>query len=366
MRPVIKPALRVLWRDTTTLQLGVDPRHSVVLEGLTPQAESLLALLDGTRDWAGVVRTAGALGIPAPDAESVLDLLSRADALDDAAVPPPPISRRERDRLAPELAELSLVAEPGGSRRVMALRGRATVLVVGCGRLGSSAAALLAASGVGRLLLRDEESGEDSDAIPGSAHAGTGRPRAISAAEHVRASGAATVDAAVRQPSAEDCADADVVLVAAERHAIAQPDVAALLRAEAVPWLLTGIRETCGVVGPLTLPGRSACPRCLDLARAERDAAWPLLAAQLATAGRFRSAGGAALTAVVAGLAAAQTLAHLTGPMPSVCVDATLEIRVPEWTLRRRGWAPHPRCGCVPTTGADPWCSAGEDSLPAS
>ncbi len=366
MRPVLKSALRPLWRDATTLQLGVDPRSSVVLEGLTPQAESLLSLLDGTRDWAGVAHTAAALGISGADVDAFLGLLARAGALDDASITPPPLSRAEQRRLSPELAELSLVGEPGCSSLVMGRRGRATVVVAGCGRLGTAAAALLAAAGVGRLLLRDEDTADESDAVPGASTAGCGRPRVVGAAAHVMATGEAQVDAAVRQVSSEDCLDADVVLVAADRHAVVEPEMAALLRAERVPWLLAGVRETCGVIGPLTLPGRSACPRCLDLARAERDPAWPLLAAQLATAGRSRDSGGATLTAVVAALAAAQVLAYLAGPMPPLCVDATLEVRVPEWSLRRRGWAPHPLCGCVPAVGAVSRASAGAEPRPAS
>ena len=34
MRPQLNPALRQLWRDEHTLQLGVDPAHAAVLAGL--------------------------------------------------------------------------------------------------------------------------------------------------------------------------------------------------------------------------------------------------------------------------------------------------------------------------------------------
>ena len=57
---------------------------------------------------------------------------------------------------------------------------------------------------------------------------------------------------------------------------------AALVR-RMVPHLTASASEAIGVVGPLVLPGRSACLRCLDLARAERDPAWPLILAQLAS-----------------------------------------------------------------------------------
>jgi hypothetical protein len=34
MRPLLNPALRAVWRDETTLQLGVDAEHAIVLAGL--------------------------------------------------------------------------------------------------------------------------------------------------------------------------------------------------------------------------------------------------------------------------------------------------------------------------------------------
>jgi hypothetical protein len=53
------------------------------------------------------------------------------------------------------------------------------------------------------------------------------------------------------------------------------------------------------------------------------------------------------LATAVAALAAGQALAHLGGPAPPACVDGTLELRLPEWSLRRRSWAMHPACGCA-------------------
>src|SRR5256885_15753604 len=111
VRPVLKPALRRLWRDETTLQLGVDPTRAVVLADVGPTETRLLAALDGTLDRAGVRRAADALGVPVAAADRLLDLLAAADVLDDAgaATALAGLHARERERLAPELATLSLL-----------------------------------------------------------------------------------------------------------------------------------------------------------------------------------------------------------------------------------------------------------------
>jgi hypothetical protein len=88
---------------------------------------------------------------------------------------------------------------------------------------------------------------------------------------------------------------------------------------------------------------------CLDLARAERDPAWPLILAQLAgQAGADPLACDTVLATMVAAQAAAQALAFLDlGAAAAVAVtNGTLELVLPDWQWRRRTWHPHPRCGC--------------------
>ena len=127
------------------------------------------------------------------------------------------------------------------------------------------------------------------------------------------------------------------------------PDPARVSRllAEATPHLLVRLRDGTGVVGPLVLPGRSACLGCLELHRCARDPGWPTVAAQLVDRpGRAESA----CTAATAAFATAQALAALDGgapgcPVPAV-LDATLELDPAAATLIRRQWGAHPDCGC--------------------
>ncbi len=55
MRPQLKAGLLPLWRDTDTVQLGIDPRRAAALTGLGTAA-AVLSLLDGSRDADELVR----------------------------------------------------------------------------------------------------------------------------------------------------------------------------------------------------------------------------------------------------------------------------------------------------------------------
>ena len=85
MRPQLNPALRQLWRDERTLQLGVDPAHAAVLAGLDDASARLLARMDGTRTAAQLVGTAGALGSDAATATALIDDLVRDGLVVDAS-----------------------------------------------------------------------------------------------------------------------------------------------------------------------------------------------------------------------------------------------------------------------------------------
>jgi bacteriocin biosynthesis cyclodehydratase domain-containing protein len=128
-------------------------------------------------------------------------------------------------------------------------------------------------------------------------------------------------------------------------------EVPASLMLERIPHLAVRASEAIGVVGPLVEPGRSACLRCIDLAKTERDPAWPLILAQLAAAQRQPQAQPQAcdtvLAATVAAAAAGRALACIDRAAPDPAVtNATLEFVLPDWEWRRRSWQPHPACTC--------------------
>lgn len=349
MRPVLKPALRRLWRGDAVIQLGTDPELGIVLHGVDASAARVLDLLDGTRETEQLVACATEAGAEESEVRAFLDVLSRLHAIDDAAARPRGLTPPERARLDPDLATLTLLTtKPGGGATSLDRRRAATVLLVGAGRVGSLVAALLGAAGVGHLSIRDEHLATAGDAVPGGLlPADDGQPRAVAAMEAARRAGAASVDGALRPPDDDDCEAADLAVVVADGWLSPPVELLDLFDRARVPYLLAGVRETYAVVGPLVLPGRTSCVRCHDLHRADRDPCWPVLAAQLAAEDGVRDgACDVTLAAGVAALTAGQVLAHLIGPGLTRAVDATLELRLPEWTVRRRTWEPHEDCPC--------------------
>ena len=351
MRPALKPGLATVWRNRDTVQIGIDPRRAIALTGMRG-AEDLLRLLDGSRDRHQVLAAAGDLGMDAGTADRVLTLLAAAGALDDfpagghGALP-----AGTRSRLAPELATTSLAhRDADGGARTLARRQAARVRVHGASRASLWIAGLLSAAGVGLVL-------STGPAVPGPAPPRSPDPQRATPPPADPAPGdsargdrepvppADRPAATARGPRSRPRRRPDLVILADSPRR----ELPAALVSHVVPHLAASASEAIGVVGPLVLPGRSACLRCLDLARAERDPAWPLILAQLASrASADPLACDTVLATMVAAQAAAQALAFLDQGAEAAAgvTNGTLELVLPDWQWRRRTWHPHPRCGC--------------------
>src|ERR1022692_4568614 len=319
VRPALKPGLLPVWRDRDTLQIGIDPRRAVALTGMAGAAW-MISLLDGSRDRAQVIAAAGDRGMPPQLADRVLTLLAAGGALDDfPAGTYRVLPRQLRALLAPELAAAALAngASDGGAR-TLARRRAAHVRIMGGGRLELGIAGILTESGIGRVdskaALGREADTQALDAGTLGREAGTlgqgtdAQGRGLAGTTPGRGPGsAATLPGRVRGPAGMRSGPARER--AAREHTTrargTRPDLAVLIgipdpelaarlmseriphlavsASERIPHLAVSASEAIGVVGPLVLPGRSACLRCLDLARTDRDPAWPLILAQLAS-----------------------------------------------------------------------------------
>jgi bacteriocin biosynthesis cyclodehydratase domain-containing protein len=341
MRPALRAGLLPVWRNRDTLQIGVNPRRAMALSGIGSSA-AVLTLLDGSRDWTAIIEAAGQAGVPAEAAHRVLGLLAGAGALaESAARPLSALPADQRGRLAPELATASLAyGDSDGGARTLARRRAACVRVHGAGRVGSGLASLLAAAGIGRIVIEDAEISRPQDLTPAPEPGRAGSARAAGTARAIRR-------IAPEVQTGDSAAQPDLVVLAE----VSDPGPAAVLVRERIPHLVVTAAEAVGVVGPLVSPGRSACLRCLDLARAKRDPAWPLILAQVAGARPEPQACDTVLAAAAGALAAAQVLLFIdTGRPGQAVTNGTLELAVPDWQWRRRTWRPEPRCTC----GASP------------
>jgi hypothetical protein len=346
--PLLPAAVPVLGRPDGALQVGgVDSADGVALSGagVARSAGRLLAVLrglDGRRTQRSVLADAADAGLDPGEVAAVLaalrsvHLLVDLDAADLLAGDPGPAAT------ARAAAELPAARGQDGATQ-WAARRAATVVVEGATRVGAPLAAVLAASGIGRVAVRDDGLATAADAVVGGLTAADeGRRRSAAAADAVRR---ANPLADLRIPP-DGAAD---LVVLTRPWAGSDPLVGGLQRS-GVPHLVATVRGSTGIVGPLVVPGRTSCLRCADLSRRDADPLWPALAAQL-TAGEAPPSGATTTCLLTAATAAVQVLAYLDGTAAPVTLGAALELLPPDPVPRLRPWPPHPACGCLDGVG---------------
>ncbi|KAB7760247.1 TOMM precursor leader peptide-binding protein [Mycolicibacterium mucogenicum] len=115
-----------------------------------------------------------------------------------------------------------------------------------------------------------------------------------------------------------------------------------------VPHLPVRIRDGTGLIGPLVLPGATSCLNCADLHRSDRDASWPVLAAQLEGTVGSGDRATVLATAAVALNQVDRVIDAIRGggsrAEPPPTLDATLEFDIGSRTTVVRRWSRHPLC----------------------
>lgn len=321
-----------LWRNDRSIQFGVDPRHALVLDGLTAGQAAVVRRLDGRHRTDDLLAAAAAAGTGSAPTLQLLDELATAGLVERADQ-----AERTPPSLAPDAGAWALRTGRGPDE-VLARRAMATVEVHGNGRIAVGVATLLAAAGVGTVIVHATGDVTAQDVGTGYQPHDVTRPRKAAAAEAVhRARTVVIADESAAVPDVAVLADA----------AVWDPNLTLRLANTWVPHLAVYARDAGAVVGPLVLPGRTSCLRCADLHRADRDPCWPRLAAQLAAT---PSAVALTCAQVAAGLAAEQVLALLAGrgetPDEPPAAGATFELDPLHGELVRRRWPAHPGCGC--------------------
>ncbi len=347
--PLLPPGTPLLRRAPDALQVGGVDGAGTVLIGADPAAvASLLRGLDGRRTQRAVLADAADAGLDPASVGALLDGLRGTGALVDVDAADLLASDAGPAATARAAAELP-AARDGGAPRWSARRA-ASVVVRGATRVGVPLAALLAASGVGRVGVADDGVVAAGDAVVGGLTADDeGRPRSLAAADAVRRASPLADLRPLPPGAAPD-------LVVLTRPWAASDPLLAGLRDAGVAHLVATVRGQTGVVGPLVVPGVTSCLRCADLHRRDADPRWPVLAAQLTAGGDVPS--GSTLTCWATALAAAQqALAYLDGSGSPAALSAVVELRPPDLAPRLRPGPPHPTCGCT-GTGA-PGSAAG-------
>ncbi|TQK52008.1 bacteriocin biosynthesis cyclodehydratase domain-containing protein [Streptomyces sp. SLBN-118] len=357
MHPMVKPALKRAWRERQSVQFGVTPAHAVTVGPVDTATGTLLELFDGTRGLPLLRQEARAIGLPEGQVDALVKRLTAAGLLDDPTGGGPAAEAlRKRtgafDRLRPDLASLSVIdPEPGGGIRRLAARRAMHVHVRGAGRVGATVASLLSASGVGRVEVLDGGCAEPWDVAPGGLPAeAIGHRREAAARQLVRRTSPDRPPRATESRTAPGTGEPGLSLVVVTpRDGLAAyaPDPAGATDwiAGGTPHIYAGVVEATGVVGPLVLPGGTACASCLELDGVERDPGRARLLAQWRSGPRALPACDVALATAVAGMTAAHALSFLDGELPA-STGARWEVSLPLLEWRSETFTPHLHCAC--------------------
>ncbi|WP_166349791.1 TOMM precursor leader peptide-binding protein [Phytoactinopolyspora limicola] len=325
-----------MWRDATTVQIGTTPDRALVIGGLGPIEAAVLRALDGHNTLPTLRDLATAAGGDPQIADRIVDMLVSAGAAVDGEYVTADSNGLPAES-TPDRASLGLVdRSTDGGHATFTRRGRKRVEVIGAGRIGATVARLLAAGGIGDVGVDDEALVDAADVAPGghpAAHVGLPRGRSLGSILPRRP----------RRGSPSE-AQPDFVVLAPTKAAEHQAVATSLLHAD-VPHLLVHVVEIAGLVGPLVVPGSSACLRCLDLHRTDRDRDWPTVLDRIARTSPRTPPCDTSLATTVAGLAAGHVLAFLDG-YDVASINGTITVELPYGLPRRKSWRPHPECDC--------------------
>ncbi|WP_432944907.1 HesA/MoeB/ThiF family protein [Kribbella sp. CA-253562] len=240
---------------------------------------TLLGLMDGTRDRAGIVaELTERTDLTVDEAADMLETIIAAGYVEDAAAPPPPeLGPDELDRYDRAFNYYAWVdLTPRPSRyAVQAQLKRSRVVVLGLGGTGSAVASSLVAAGVGSVHCVDFDVVEAGNLTRQLLYTeeDLGRPKVATAVtrlsainSHVDVTGEET-----RVASTDDVArlmrDRDLLVLCADQpmDLIRTWTNEAALRT-ATPWMIAQYAGPMAVVG-LFVPGRTCCQACLPSVR---------------------------------------------------------------------------------------------------
>ena len=344
----INPGLRMVRRDEHSIQIGLGA-GGLILTGLQePEAAFVEALHHGISDKK-VLERASELGVDALRAQEICAKLAGA-LFTDADLR---TQGHRAERLLPErLSMLGLYRNP--CQRYLNRREGAVVYLAGLGRTGAALAAVLVSSGLGTIFLADDSPVKAADVGPGSfSSADIGMPRASAVRRHLLAIDSGVQSHVVHDDGAynpnPECLDLAILV----GHDTAANGTTRFMAAER-PHLLVLLREQDGTIGPLVVPGDTACADCVDRHRAAADPQWPDIAAQLAAKAatppgrspRAEHTESAALAMMLAGAAATQVLLFLDAVNQPSSWSSVLTLHQDDGRWSRQEFSPHPECGC--------------------
>lgn len=302
-------------------------------EGITitgPGAKPVIEMLDGSHSR---LEIAIHTGTPRERVDHIINMLCLKGLVDRDHTTinyTPAIAQR----MQPEVDAIShRVGVEDGGLSLFLQRHQQVVDIFGLDRVGSGIATLLSASGIGSIRVHDDRKVTASD-VAGGVYQLTdvGQDRRTVIERHIRDCAPLEPRRAVGEP--------DLIILAS------YPTPEDLLRLGLLgrPYLLAHTNPKFATVGPLVIPSKSACARCIALHRADLDEQWGLIEMARLTEHQ-RQISPTSIAALATSIATAHALLFLdTGSAPTInatvhCDGATAESVTQQWSK-------HPLCGC--------------------
>ena len=327
-----------LRRNADTLQIGLQRQTAVTLDGFSEDVVRALVRLDGS-----VPR--GQLTSALPELGEVLNSLERLGLVEDSLTADSSVSHLRRQRLEHEHHVLSVTYGSTRSAEViLSRRAEAVVGIRGSDRVAAHVAVGLACAGVGTVaILGPDHLVSLGEITP----VGPFEPE-FSWVEQIS-------EAVRRQGSHASAArsqqfDLVVICHAADvQPPWTDPELADDLIADDIPHYPIAVSGLSGRIGPLVIPGRSACLGCIDRSEIDRDRAWPALIDQVRLRHHQTRAQDSCVTAVCAAAAVQEILGYLDqgeNHPDSPETNGYKLFRDFDPTPTLVPVAPHPLCGC--------------------
>jgi bacteriocin biosynthesis cyclodehydratase domain-containing protein len=243
------------------MRIGNMPPRGIEIEDAPEELDELIRVLSApTTIETAAQALDGMADVPAAGWAEVIGQLVEAGVVGEAI---PQESRYARHLLYYDLQGIDPTA-------AQAHLSDATVAVVGAGGIGGNVASLLAGAGIGQILLTDGDTVDLSnltrqflyhEGALGRLKVEIGAERLAQINSEVRVS---TIDsAASRELFLNDLADCDVVVVSADEPDAIHEWVDEGAREHGYAYLAASYIEGHGSIGPLVLPGSTACFDCM-------------------------------------------------------------------------------------------------------
>ncbi|MGO2540885.1 MAG: ThiF family adenylyltransferase [Specibacter sp.] len=345
----INPGLRLVRRGTDSVQIGLGA-GGLILAGLQEADLAFVeALHRGIADDL-VLEQAFSFGVDALRAQEICVKLAGL-LFSDAELH---TQGYRAERLLPEhSALLGLYQQP--CRDFMARREHAVVHLVGLGRTGAALAAVLVGAGVGTLLLEDDCPVAATDVSPGSFRlSDIGLARSVAVRRHLLRIDPSCHAHVVHDGGAGGLSLRYLDLAIVVGHDVVPTHTAARFLAAERPHLFVLVREQDGTVGPLVMPGETACAECVERHRGLNDPQWLDVCSQLAAGvvpsqdrrPRAELMEGTALAATLAGTAGTHVLLFLDAVNQPSSWSSVLTFHPDNGRWTQQQFTTHPDCGC--------------------